>query len=313
MKSRFPKLLLAGILLAVLVPGLLLVFGMGAVAGKYRPGLVRPFSDWALTLVLPLRQAACDVEDVTICGVANTDREAVDCAPFASDNPRNAVLFIFGQSNSANFGETRYRAAEHVINFNVHDGKCYATEDPLLGPDGDGGSPWGRLGDKLVASGAYDRVLLVPFGIGGTTLGEWTVKGRLHPRVVFAARQLQRAGIKPTHVLWHQGESDVLQGTTSADYIRMFDALVRALRDYGIDAPVFPAVASVCDNLGSDTIRSAQRALPGSIPGVYPGADTDTLTDMRDRVDYCHFSQRGLEAHAELWKAVILSFNRQPH
>ncbi len=303
--------LLTTLVIAVLIPGILLVFGMGAIAGKYRPSLVKPYSDWALTLALPLRQVYCDVEDVTTCGVASADRRVVSCEPFTSGNPRNAILLTFGQSNSANFGETRYTATGNVLNFNIHDGKCYPGIDPLFGADGDGGSVWGRLGDQLVASGAFDRVLIVPFGIGGTALHEWTVGGRLHPRVQFAAQQLKIAGIEPTHVLWHQGEDDARDGTSSSDYIRMFADLVKALRDYGITAPVFPAVASICNNLGSDTIRSAQRALPEQIVGVHPGPDTDTLSDMRDRFDYCHFSERGLIAHAELWKEVIVSFERE--
>jgi hypothetical protein len=87
-------------------------------------------------------------------------------------------------------------------------------------------------------------------------------------------------------------------------------ALVKALRDYGINASVFPAVASICFNLGSDTIRAAQRTLPERIAGVHPGPDTDSLSDMRDRFDYCHFSERGLQAHAEMLKEVILSFEQ---
>lgn len=308
---RRKKLLLTTLLILMLAVGALLTFGLGAVVGKYRPALAKPYSDWALALALPFKQVYCDVEDVTSCGVSTTGRPAVSCAPFTSRNPRNAVLFTFGQSNSANFGETRYTATGNVLNFNIHDGKCYPSADPLLGADGDGGSVWGRLGDQLLASGAFDRVLIVPFGIGGTALSEWTTGGRLHPRVQYAAQQLQLAGIAPTHVLWHQGEDDVLKRTSTSDYITMFAALVQSLREYGINAPVFPAVASICDNRGSDTIRAAQRALPEHIAGVYPGPDTDTLSDMRDRFDYCHFSERGLQAHAELWNEVIVSFERE--
>ncbi len=313
MKSRRYRLLCRVLLVAIIAMGILMAYGMGAVVGKYRPALAKPFSDWAMAMVLPLRQPHCDVDDVTSCGLAETDRPAVSCAAFTTGNPRNAILLTFGQSNSANFGETPYTATSNVLNFNIHDGKCYASVDPLLGADGDGGSVWGRLGDQLVASGAFDRVLVIPFGIGGTALREWTTGGRLHPRVQYAAQQLQLAGIVPTHVLWHQGEDDVREGTSSSEYIEMFAALVKALRDYGINAPVFPAVASICFNLGSDTIRTAQRALPEHIAGVHPGPDTDALSDMRDRFDYCHFSERGLQAHAQLWKEVILSFEQGRH
>lgn len=288
----------------------LLAYGLGALVGKYRPYLATPYSDWAMAIVAPFSDLYCDVEDVTTCGVSRTDRPAQSCEPFTVGNARHAVLFTFGQSNSANYGETRYTASNRVLNFNIHDGKCYTAADPLLGPDGDGGSVWGQVGDRLIASGTFDRVLIVPFGIGSTSIAEWTEGGRLQPRVAFAARQLAHAGIAPTHVLWHQGENDARSGTAAADYTRMFKALVATLRGNGIDAPVLPAIATLCNDLGSDELRAAQRALPEHIAGVYPGPDTDSLSDMRDRFDYCHFSKRGMEAHAALWTEAILALGR---
>jgi lysophospholipase L1-like esterase len=308
MKNRFSITLAIALLLVVFAIFTLLVFGLGALVGKYQPNLAKPYSDWAMALVLPFSGRSCDVADVTTCGVSKADRPAQPCEPFTTGDPRHAVLFTFGQSNSANYGESRYTATDAVLNFNIHDGKCYPAVDPLLGADGDGGSVWGRLGDRLIASGAFDRVLIVSFGIGSTGIAEWTAGGRLQPRVAFAARQLALAGIAPTHVLWHQGENDVRSRTSADDYSRMFEDIVSALRGYGIHAPVFPAVATLCNDLGSDTLRAAQRALPERIDGVHPGADTDTLSDMKDRFDFCHFSDRGMQAHARLWADAILAF-----
>jgi lysophospholipase L1-like esterase len=308
MKRRIYIVLAVAALASVLIAVTLLVYGLGALVGKYRPNLAEPYSDWAMALILPFSDLTCDVADVTTCGVSKADRPAQSCAPFTAGNTRHAVLLTFGQSNSANYGESRYTATDKVLNFNIHDGMCYAAADPLLGADGNGGSVWGRVGDALIASGAFDRVLIVPFGIGSTGIAEWTAGGRLHPRVAFAAQQLARAGIAPTHVLWHQGENDARRHTSAEDYSRMFEEMVRALRGYGIQAPVFPAVATLCNDLGSDTLRDAQRALPERIDGVYPGPDTDTLSDMKDRVDYCHFSERGMQAHARLWADAILAF-----
>lgn len=311
MTKRFSITVAIALLLVVFAMCTLLVFGLGALVGKYRPDLARPYSDWAMALILPFSGLSCDVADVTTCGVSKPDRPAQSCAPFTAGNPRHAVLFAFGQSNSANFGQTRHTATDRVLNFSIHDGRCYPAVDPLLGADGNGGSVWGRVGDALIAEGAFDRVLVVPFGIGSTGIAEWTTGGRLHPRIAFAARQLALAGITPTHVLWHQGENDARRNTPAEDYTRMFAEMVHALRGYGIHAPVFPAVATLCNDLGSDTLRAAQRALPQRIDGVYPGPDTDTLSDMRDRIDYCHFSDRGMQAYARLWTEAILAFENK--
>ncbi len=177
MTRRYQCLLISSLLLVALTIGIAMTFGLGAVVGKYRPHLAQPFSDWALALVLPLQQAYCDVEDVTACGVDDTSRKRVPCDEFQTANPRHAVLMTFGQSNSANFGQTRYIASSRVANFNIHDGYCYVSEDPLMGADGSGGAVWGLLADQLVESGVYDRVLIAPFGIGGTSLAEWTTGG----------------------------------------------------------------------------------------------------------------------------------------
>jgi hypothetical protein len=85
----------------------------------------------------------------------------------------------------------------------------------------------------------------------------------------------------------------------------MFSELVSAIRGYGVAAPVLPAVATVCASKPSAELAEAQRALPGRLEGVFPGADTDTLQGPSYRFDDCHFAGPGLEAHAELWVEAI--------
>ncbi len=292
---------------AIVVAAILGAYGYGALVGQYRPEWGQPFSTWVLPIAMLFVDAGCREDDVTSCGFSDvSEKQLVSCDDFMAADPRNAVLFTFGQSNAANFGRGMYTPDADVVNFNFHDGNCYAADDPLLGPDGNTGSVWGRVGDKLIDRGTFDKVLVVPFAIGGTALSEWIPNGgRLHPRVERAAQEIASAGIVPTHVLWHQGEADVLSETTEEQYTAMFSQLVSSLRDYGIDAPVFPAVATICNNLGSDAVRDAQRLLPELLPGVYPGANTDTLTHFQYRPDNCHFSEAGLEAHAELWAETL--------
>jgi hypothetical protein len=56
MKSVKAPLIVA-LLVAILILCGLMVYGLGTVVGEYRPQLAKPFSDWALAIVLPLRQA----------------------------------------------------------------------------------------------------------------------------------------------------------------------------------------------------------------------------------------------------------------
>lgn len=280
-------------------------YGLGGLIGIYQPETIRGTATLALQSVRALMPGPCEVDDTTTCGFSDTDRRIrVDCAPFTHSGPERAVLFAFGQSNSANVGQYRYTAQRDVVNFNPHDGHCYHAEDPLLGPDGHGGSVWGILGDQLIDAGLYDKVLVVPFGIGGTSIARWAPGGDLHARVRHTARRVLDAGIEPTHVLWHQGEADA-GSTTGERYTELFRRLVGALREYGIDAPVYPAVATICNNHGNEELRAAQTALPGEIAGVKPGPNTDTLTGPVYRFDRCHFNAAGMRTHAQLWLRAI--------
>jgi hypothetical protein len=240
------------------------------------------------------------------CGFDETrDREAVDCARFAPGTPDTAVLLTAGQSNAANYGQMPIAPRDSVFNFNWFDGRCYRARDPLLGPDGNGGSVWTRLADLLVSRGEYEQVLIAPIAVGGSALRRWIPGGDLHTRLVETQLRLERAGLRVTHVLWHQGERDAELDTPADEYTEQFGALVATLRELGIDAPVYPAVASACGGPGSESIRAAQRGLPLRFEGVRPGPDTDALADFTHRYDACHFSDAGLDAHAHLWLDAV--------
>ena len=98
----------------------------------------------------------------------------------------------------------RYVTGHEAINFNPHDGKCYQTQDPLLGPDGRGGSVWGRLGDGLVREGLYRRVLIVPIGIGGTQLEEKQLRRMLGKHKIAAVPHGFRSSFRD----WAAEETD---------------------------------------------------------------------------------------------------------
>ena len=266
-----------------------------------------------LLLMFAPEYKPCDGLEALQCGYQDVhERQEVSCLDFAGE--RSAVLMTFGQSNSANAGQDRYVPVGPVANFNIHDGKCYRAEDPLLGPDGTGGSVWGVLADKLIAKGGYDNVLIIPFGIGGSALEHWQLEGRFFPILTHALSSTEVAGITPTHILWHQGETDANRGTSQAQYFDMFERLVGHVRRGGIDAPIFPAIATHCENAvpgiesepsaGTESVRSAQASL-SEIEGVRRGPDTDTIQGIRYRHDNCHFTAKGMQAHAELWLDVL--------
>jgi hypothetical protein len=213
------------------------------------------------------------------------------------------VALVFGQSNAGNWGESRRTAGPRVFSF--FRGRIARARDPLPGANGEGGSVWTRLGDRLISAGLYDRVVFVPASIGATEIALWAPGGLLHEDLLRNVREARQAGYTFTHLLWHQGESDAALGTSQEDYERRFLAMLKAIRELGVHAPAFVALATRCgDYRPNGTIRAAQRGVARPSLGIFPGPDTDRL-DGELRYDGCHFSDAGLEAHAELWLRVI--------
>jgi len=231
--------------------------------------------------------------------------ERVPVARQEIGNP--AVFLIIGQSNGGNHGQTRFSAAEAVFNFNPFDGLCYRARDPLLGATGDGGSPWCLLGDALIGNGFARSILLCPLSVGGAMVAEWGPGGPYHQRLTYAIDRLRSAGFLPSYILWHQGEADVLNGTSSESYVRSFLALVESLRSLGVTAPIHVASASYFavpagHAASQNTIREAQRSLIDPNSAIFAGPDTDAI---RDRFDGCHMGESGLKEHARAWAASL--------
>jgi hypothetical protein len=210
------------------------------------------------------------------------------------------VALVFGQSNAANFGETRRKANANVFVF--HNGKLTRASDPLPGANGNGGSVWTRLGDKIVSAGWYDQVIFVPAAVGGTEIAEWTPETmKWFPLIEKAIVGAQSRGLRFTHLLWHQGESDAYLKIHPTDYRLRFHSILRRLRELGVNAPVFVAQATRCGEYGeSKDIRWVQRDMVNHDLGIWQGPDTDAL-GAESRYDGCHFNARGLDAHADLW------------
>jgi hypothetical protein len=235
------------------------------------------------------------------------NRETLDCGRYFL-SPDSLIVMTFGQSMGSNEAETRYQPARDVVNFSFFDGKCYRAADPLIGAANFKGSIWGIMADRLVESGRYKSVVLVPTSYGGTSLKDWMPGGAMSRRLVFAIDRVRRAGGRIDAMLWQQGEAESGgAGYTAAQYVQGFGEIRNMVREIGVAAPIYVAQSTICGagDRNREEIRSAQLELPRLYQDVRRGPDTDVVP-IADRYDSCHYGTRGQFRAGELWSAALL-------
>lgn len=218
------------------------------------------------------------------------------------------IFIIAGESLAANATAALYTPtnASKVDNVDVLDGTIYAAVDPLAGTSGAGGHWGGRLADKLIAAGKYQRVILLPIGVSSSAIADWRPGGALYPLALAAFARLSNMGMSPTAMLWQLGANDNAAGTTQAAYEAGLDALISEVVSLGFSAPWLIAKSTLYNNAVSAAI---QAAIAGVVNGtnILAGADTDTLTGGTNRADGTHFTATGADASATLWRDQIVA------
>jgi Carbohydrate esterase, sialic acid-specific acetylesterase len=133
----------------------------------------------------------------------------------------------------------------------------------------------------------------------------WAPGGDLFPRVRQSLMGLAQAGLSPTHILWHQGETDAGLATSTEVYQQAFRQMVEAIRALGIKAPIYVAVASYCYGTSSEQVRAAQRGVIDPALAIFAGPDTDRFIGPQFRYDDCHLTSTGLASVANSWLTAI--------
>jgi hypothetical protein len=231
-------------------------------------------------------------------------------------SPDTAVLLVVGQSNAGNHAGQRYRSefGDRVVNF--FGGRCFLAVSPLLGSTGTLGEYWTSLGNRLVASGRVQNVVIAPIAYTGSGVALWAPGGKFHPALVSGVRDLAAAGFQPTHILWDQGEFDYVAGTSEADYAAQLQAVVQTLRDEDISAPFYITIASKClepsnggtrEHLADNPVVRAQEALSADGGNIRRGVNTDSLLGPDDRYDDCHIGGSGTDKVAQAWADILLA------
>jgi Carbohydrate esterase, sialic acid-specific acetylesterase len=212
-----------------------------------------------------------------------------------------AVLLLVGQSNAANSQGQRHQSADdRVINF--ADGRCYRAASPLLGANDQKGETWTLLGNKLVQSGLYRSVILIPTAVGGSSARRWAKGGDLNAMLVSVIGAV-KVRYTITAVLLDQGATDFALRTPEDRYRSDLKSLIDTVRAQGVHAPFFITRCSVGGpNWTEDNpVARAQASLADSRNAVFDGPNTDRDVTRLDRYDGYHFGASGQEKFASAW------------
>jgi hypothetical protein len=223
---------------------------------------------------------------------------------------RTAVIIVLGQSNAANHGEGHYVSTESVANFNVYDGHCYHAADPLLGASGLGGNFATRFGDIVIRRGLFDRLIIAPIAMAGSTVEQWADEGHYNRLIMALIRRLYNTSLTPDFIFWQQGVGNVGAGDIAGRiYRKNILEVVRTFRSFSIDAPFFIALESgkAVNDPDALNIRSGQRGAVSAGIGTFLGPDID-LIEQDHRRDGCHFKESGLQIVATMWADVLREF-----
>lgn len=246
------------------------------------------------------------------------------------------VFLVAGQSNAATHGELPSKAQNPLNRTWSYESKVWEPlQDPMplashwkMQPFGgnptSGGSVWPTFADMLSAqTGTPVGVISVAWG--GSSVEHWLSGGSdtykqqyqkdepLVNRLIASAMGLSGCQFKA--VLWHQGESDSVYGTSRTAYM---DRLTRLrnlfVQKTGCNQPWVIARASFIPmsfNVPESRmmeIRTAQADI-SKAPGFAAGPDTDLLASPTHRYDRLHFSGEGLNKHARMWVEKVLALS----
>lgn len=232
-------------------------------------------------------------------------------SPRLVSGENTGVFVVGGQSNAANSVDTAYTPTNStkVDNLSIYDGGTYAAQDPLLGCQNVRsvfGNAFGRVADKLINDGVYQRVILIPTAVGGTTINQWVSNAALYQRLIVAGRRASAVGLSITAYLWMQGENDTAFATSQASYTADLSTLIGMVRTAGFTSPWLIGKCSYLSGATSAAVRAAQAAAVNGTD-IFAGADTDTLTGtaVNRQADNTHLSGAGADAAAALWKTAI--------
>jgi hypothetical protein len=241
---------------------------------------------------------------------------------------KNLVAVVAGQSNCTDIVPSTYSPANpaNLDQMFLNDGGIYNALDPVMGVslNSGGGFVPLQMFDDLITAALFDRIVIVPVCIGGTSVADWQ-NGNQFDRITVAfsrlkAKGMANAGTNVTViVLWMQGETDNIPlNTSQAAYTASFNAVVAASRTAGFTGPWFVTEETLNGGVVWAPVQAAQTAVsPSGVinngAGVYTAGNLDALVGSTCggsacRFDNTHFSVAGRTSVSSTIRAALHAF-----
>jgi hypothetical protein len=158
------------------------------------------------------------------------------------------------------------------------------------------------LGNKLVQSGLYHTVILIPAAVGKSSVRRWAAGGDLNA-MLMAVISAVKARYTINAVLLDQGTTDFVERTPEGEYRSDLKSMIDSVRAQGVHAPFFIARSSAGppDWTEDNPVARAQATLADSRNAVFDGPNTDRDVTPLDRYDGYHFGVSGQEKYTDAW------------
>jgi hypothetical protein len=244
--------------------------------------------------------------------IANKDaRGKTKRSPLIVAGENTGVFITAGQSLADNAVDSNTVVSNptKVDEINLWDGGCYAASDPLVGCAGNLGNMFTQVADKLVTFGIFQRVILLPISMGGTSITNWIPGGDQHEKLFRIVRRMIAAGIPLSAlsaILWQQGETDAANGMSQATYQSNFALMLAPFRALYGNKPWFLAKSTWQNGTQNTAIRAAVDAIVAGGPAIYAGANCDAFNAVpADRYDGTHPSAQGAGSMSSAWVTAL--------
>lgn len=272
-----------------------IAFFLGLSTGHYKHqpfGLlffVKHGQHWSKTSSLPYQGRFFD----------NSKRTPVE----VETDEETGVYITYGQSNAANAAELDSYEVDEVFQFFL--GATYVYEDPSLGATGQGGSVWGKLGERLVDNKVHSKVIFANTAWSGKSISVLKTAPYLDYLIQNHNALVHRFG-KVDAILFHQGEQDNKPDKPNwvEDYYDHFSQMLKTLNAVNINTPIYLSRTSLCGHSrpSNPKLLAIQNKLIKDFEQVREGPNTDQLNDKSHRrPDYCHFTNKGTDLFASSW------------